>query len=157
MYLVDSDTAKQRIVDICDETGNVTGNVSIDSGILRSHPKYPWDYDSNSFTKFSKMSPNHICKKTFWLTRNTPNLLVTVHAIDIAEGDFLNVTSVTMNNKVTTETVTANRTKVYYEHKSVEYRLEISQGTNGGMGFLICFKRKLQYYIHIPVYWFKLI
>ena len=114
----------------------------MDSGILRSHPDYPWQYNSNSYPKFSKSSPNHVCKRKLWLSKKT-NIVMTVQVLDIAEGDYLNVTNVTMNDEVTTETITSNITNVYFEHKSLEFTFRISQGTNGGMGFLICFKRKL--------------
>ena len=76
------------------------------------------------------------------MTKTKTNFLLTIQVVDIAERDFLNVTSVTKNDEVTTETITSNMTNVYFERKSVEFTFVISQGTKGGKGFLICFKRK---------------
>ena len=76
------------------------------------------------------------------MTKTKANLLLTIQVVDIAERGFLNVTSVTMSDEVTTETITSNMTKVYFEQKSVKFTFVISQGTKGGKGFLICFKRK---------------
>ena len=138
----------QAIVDVCDETEDDAGSISlgVDSGIVRSHPKYPWQYSSNSYSKFSKMFPRYVCKKTLWLTKTKTKLLVTVKAVDVNDGDFLNITSATMGDEVNTETITTNINKVFYDHKSVEFTFAILQGTNGGKGFLICFKRKLLFY-----------
>ena len=116
----------------------------MDSGILRSHHDYPWLYNSDTFSKFNRTSRTHVCKRTLWLggTEKKTNIVMKVQVVDIAEGDFLNVTSVSMIGETTTETINTSLTRVYQEHKSLEFTFSILQGTNGGMGFLICFKRK---------------
>ena len=80
------------------------------------------------------------------MTKTMTNLLVTVKAVDVNDGDFLNITSASMGDEVNTETITTNINKVFYGHKSVEFTFAILQGTNGGKGFLICFIRKLLLY-----------
>ena len=138
----------QAIVDVCDETKDDAGSLSldVDCGIVRSHHKYPWQYSSNSYSKFSKMFPRYVCKKTLWMTKTKTNLLVTIKAVDVNDGDFLNITSATMGDEVNTETITTNINKVFYERKYVEFTFSILQGTNGGKGFLICFKSKMLLY-----------
>ena len=125
------------IIDICAD--NISGNLSIDSGLLRSHQQYPWLYQTTHDTGYR--NTKYDCRKALWLSARNSKLLVTVNDIDIAYGDHLNVKMVSTDDKVWKETITTNKTIFYNEQKYVEYAFEMTRGSNGGRGFLLCFIR----------------
>ena len=110
--------------------------MSVDSGLLLSHKNYPWEYEPSKI--MTPREPNKTCHKKLWLEADT-KIVVSVHTIDVAEGDsLLIITDSTIKN------IRDKTTLVYYDYqtKSVEFNFTVTQESNGGKGFIVCFKSK---------------
>lgn len=127
------------IVDICgDDTLNDDDDMSMDSGLLLSHKRFPWIYDSTAMVP--NRDPKKVCKKTFWMSQGQ-TLLVSIHEhIDIAEEDSLLVRAKTGNGTVETKEVQKNARYSEDVTPFVEFEFDVLQGSNGGRGFVLCFK-----------------
>lgn len=128
---------EQGKIDICENltTGDDKSSMSVDSGLLLSHKNYPWEYEPSKI--MTPREPNKTCHKKLWLEADT-KIVVSVHTIDVAEGDSLLIIT-----DSTIKDIRDKTTLVYYDYqtKSVEFNFTVAQESNGGMGFIVCFKR----------------
>lgn len=125
---------QQDIVDICEELKPEPSDISMDSGLLLSHKYYPWEYKPSKM--MSAQDPTRTCNKKFWLKDHT-TMVVSVHTIDVAEGDSLLVINGSLKQTIQNKTTLVFHA---YQTRSVEFTFTVAQESNGGRGFVLCFK-----------------
>ena len=124
----------QAKIDICDNE-ETTEHIYMGGGLLLSHNDYPWEYEASDLV--AGMNPARVCKKELW-AKDGNKLVVAIHGnhADLAEGDSLMVR--TENNILMDY---SNIAPVY--EKTVQFEFTVSRGSNGGKGFIVCFKGTL--------------
>ena len=122
----------QARVNICDDK-ETTKDIHLDAGLLLSHNDYPWEYDARNLV--ISITPAVVCKKIFWLATGK-KLVVAIHDLDLAEGDSFQVRT---GNGAVMEY--PNVTPVFdHSDTSVQFEFKMSLESNGGRGFVVCFK-----------------
>ncbi|KAL4233312.1 hypothetical protein ACF0H5_007995 [Mactra antiquata] len=118
------------LLDICHSVNNgeseykITGHPNL-SGIIRSHPIYPWDYSTVQRTCSVKL---------YWPTNQT--LIVTVWDLELGEDDTLKVFG-----HHTKEVLTSGMNLIWPQTSSTKttFTFSVSSHSNSGRGFMVCF------------------
>ena len=131
-----SASRQQAKLNICDDDDVTTTDIHMD-GLLLSHSDYPWEYEVRNFVV--GIHSANVCSKKLWLSEGW-KLLVTIHDIDLAEGDSLIMR--TSSKTIRYPNLTKSAQFLFEESDSyVQFEFKVSQESNGGKGFVVCFKR----------------